>query len=285
MKIHRTDTNAFVIDIDARGKDFEQWVMLRSDAHHDNAHCREELEKEHLEEAREKKAIILDGGDLFCAMQGRHDKRRSEEALKNKFRGKPNFFDLIVDDAFKFYKPYADMFAMLGMGNHETSVLKNNGINLTEQLARRLHTECGSNVVCGAYTNYIRLNFRLRDKAKRSVTIYQNHGHGGGGVVTDGVIQFKRLVCAHEADMYWMGHIHKMNTSTHIIDSMDKGGNIVQRKRTFVRTSTYKDEHGKGLGGWSVEKGMGPVPLGCTWLRFRKKGDNILWQVTESGDI
>ena len=51
------------------------WFMLRSDAHHDSAHCRRDLEKRHLELAMEKGAYILDAGDLFDAMQGRNDKR------------------------------------------------------------------------------------------------------------------------------------------------------------------------------------------------------------------
>ena len=103
--------------------------------------------------------------------------------------------------------------------------------------------------------------------------------------MTDGVIQFKRLVCNHEADIYWMGHIHKLNSSSHISTRMDRNGNIAQEKYSFVRTSTYKDEYGKGLGGWSIEKGMGPVPLGGTWLKFTVKNNIVRWTATETDDL
>jgi len=287
IKATRTDDNAFQINLDARGckKSWEQLVFLRSDAHHDNAHCREGLEREHLEEAKRRNAIVLDGGDLFCAMQGRHDPRRSNEAIKNKFQGKSNFFDLIVDDAAEFYAPYADRMLVFANGNHETSVLKNGGIDLTDNLCQRLNLEHGGNCHAGKYSNYIRFNIRFSKTQTKNVTLYHNHGHGGGGVVTDGVIQFKRLVASHDADIYWMGHIHKMNSSTHVLDYLDAGGRIAQKRRSFVRTSTYKDEHGNGIGGWSVEKGMGPVPLGGTWLRFTVRNNQVRWTVTETGDL
>jgi hypothetical protein len=287
IKVIRTDDNAFQINLDARGckKDWEQWVLFRSDGHHDNAHCRDGLEREHLEEAKHRNAIVLDGGDLFCAMQGRHDKRRSPEALKNKFQGKSNFFDLIVDDAAEFYGPYADRMLIFAHGNHETSVLKNIGINLTENLCRRLNMEHGGNCLAGLFSNYIRFNVRMTKTSTQDVTLYHHHGYGGGGHRTDGVMQFKDKSVHHRADILWMGHIHKLNSSHHVFDYLNGSGKIVKKRMTFLRTSTYKDEHGKGVGGWSVERGYDPVPMGATWVRFFIKNRNVTWETYETADI
>ena len=58
------------------------WVLLTSDRHHDNPHCNQELEKKHLDEAKERNAVIIDYGDLFCAMQGKFDRRASKDHIR-----------------------------------------------------------------------------------------------------------------------------------------------------------------------------------------------------------
>jgi hypothetical protein len=39
------------------------------------------MEKRHLELARKRNAVIIDGGDLFCAMQGKYDPRSDKRDL------------------------------------------------------------------------------------------------------------------------------------------------------------------------------------------------------------
>jgi hypothetical protein len=80
-KLKRISNNVHEITIDlGRNKDWEQWVLLRSDVHHDNPKCDQDLERQHLQEALEYDAPIIDNGDLFCAMQGRWDKRADKSA-------------------------------------------------------------------------------------------------------------------------------------------------------------------------------------------------------------
>lgn len=61
---------------------WEQWVMLSSDRHHDNIHCDRRLERRHLEQAAARSALIVDAGDLFCAMQGKYDPRSSMDDIR-----------------------------------------------------------------------------------------------------------------------------------------------------------------------------------------------------------
>ena len=63
--------NVHRVDIQSRGKGWEQWFLLSSDRHHDNAHADQKLEKRHLDQARERAAGIIDVGDLFCGLQGK----------------------------------------------------------------------------------------------------------------------------------------------------------------------------------------------------------------------
>src|SRR4030066_2283549 len=81
---------------------WEQWLWLRSDAHHDSAHCRRDLEIKHLDAAVKRNALILDGGDMLDAMQGHYDPRRNYDDLRNEYKV-ANYYDDIENDLVKHY--------------------------------------------------------------------------------------------------------------------------------------------------------------------------------------
>ena len=130
------------------------WVLLSSDRHHDNPKCLWDLEKKHLNEAVERNAVIVDYGDLFCAMQGRFDRRSSKEDLRPEHQ-KGDYLDALVRTATDFYGPYAHNFAVVGPGNHETAILKHHETNLTERFIERMNTEHGSNIQLGGYSGWV----------------------------------------------------------------------------------------------------------------------------------
>ena len=77
---------------------FEAWVMLSSDRHHDNRYCDRRLERQHLDRALERDALIIDCGDLFCAMQGKFDPRSSMDDIRPEDVGQ-DYLDRIVTHA------------------------------------------------------------------------------------------------------------------------------------------------------------------------------------------
>lgn len=136
-------------------KQKEHWILLRSDAHHDNPHCNWNLEKKHLDEALERDAGIIDGGDLFCAMQGAWDPRKSKSCLRPEHQ-RSDYLDALVTTAADFYQPYANNIICLGQGNHEcvdpeTEVLTSDGwvpipdVTMDHTVAS-LHPHTGSTV-------------------------------------------------------------------------------------------------------------------------------------------
>lgn len=263
-----------VVEMD-RNRDWEQWVLLRSDVHHDNPKCDQDLERKHLEEAKDCDAAIIDNGDLFCAMQGRWDKRADKSALRPEHQGS-NYFDLLVDTAAKFYEPYKAQFAILGRGNHETAITKAHETDLTDRLASRMRAY-GSNVESSGYGGWVIFRFHdATQKAKGnprsnkdSVTLYHYHGTGGGGPVTRGTIQTNRIaVMTPDANIVLTGHTHDEWTVTIPRQRITSHGNIYQDEQLHVRAPGYKDAWGDGSGGWEVERMLGPKALGSAWLRF-----------------
>jgi len=135
--ISETSRGCYLVDRDATSPGWSQEFLLRSDAHHDNAHTNQRLEAIHLEEALDRKAGILDIGDLHCAMQGKWDKRASTDGCRPEQR-EGRYLDSLVECAAEFYEPYAANWLLMSPGNHEGSILKRHETDLTERTAERL---------------------------------------------------------------------------------------------------------------------------------------------------
>ena len=91
------------------------------------------LERRHLDMALERGAGILDFGDLFCAMQGKWDKRADVEQLRPELVS-AKYLDRLVDYNADFYRRYAANWILLARGNHETSIERHHQTDLTERL-------------------------------------------------------------------------------------------------------------------------------------------------------
>ena len=269
--LNRLHPNVHEIEIDFhRNKDWEQWVLLRSDVHHDNPKCDQELERQHLQEALDYDAPIIDNGDLFCAMQGRWDKRADKNALRPEHQGS-NYFDLLVDTAADFYRPFQSHLAILGRGNHETAITKAHETDLTDRLAAKLRNRGGIAQASG-YGGWVL--FRFMDRRKKqpvmdTVTLYHYHGSGGGGPVTRGTLQPSRLgVFTPDAQIVLTGHTHDEWAFTIPRQRLTKCGQIYHDEQLHIRAPGYKDAWGKGEAGWEVEKMLGPKAIGSQWLKF-----------------
>ena len=115
----------------------ERWVLVVADQHWDNPKCDRERLERHYREAVEKDAPIISVGDLFCAMQGRYDKRADKSSVRPEHQ-EGNYLDQLVNTAAEWHKPYQRHVTVLGKGNHETSIYKHMETDLLDRLAERI---------------------------------------------------------------------------------------------------------------------------------------------------
>lgn len=261
--------NIHVITIDMKGVGDEQRVLLQSDVHWDNPKCNQDLFMGHLEQARTHDAPVLDIGDFHCAMQGKWDKRANKDDLRPEHQ-RADYLDSLVTTAAETLKPYRDLLTVRGDGNHETGVLKRHETSLTERLVERIRAYGDSPIVKGGYSGYVVFVVQIGPE-RRPFKMHYHHGHGGGGPVTRGVIQSNRhAVYLADADIVFTGHTHDwwLVPIARVRLNQDNT-KVVHGNQYHLSTPGYKDEYADGYGGWHIERGGPPKPIGAAWLTFK----------------
>jgi hypothetical protein len=257
---------------------WSQEFLLRSDVHHDNPHCDQKHERKHLQEAIDRNAGIIDAGDLFCAMQGKFDKRADKSAIRLEHQS-GDYLDKLVKTAADFYEPFAGNFLVIGRGNHETAIHKRAETDLTERLVERLNERTESKIQAGGYSGWVRFLFQQKTWRGSSL-LYYHHGTGGGGPVTRGVIQTNRMAVFNpDPQIILTGHTHDDWVVPIRRQRLSDAGVPYYDEQIHVRTPGYKDGWDHGYAGWEVEKMLGPKPKGAAWLKFSFSAKEIHTEV------
>lgn len=261
-KFERTGQNVVTIRHIIHGEMCHKYLLV-SDVHLDNPHCERPLLLKHLAEAVSFDAGILFIGDLIDGMAGRNDPRRSKTGTMSE-HNQDNYLDLLVDSTTEFLRPYADNIVMLADGNHETSIRRNVETDLLDRVAKNL------NVHHLGYSGWIRFLFGNQSNGHNSSRkLFYHHGAGGGGEVTRGVIGTnRRAVYLPDADIVCTGHIHESWQVEIVRHRLTDAGRERRDSQWHVQLPTYKNEFDL-RGGYHIEKGRPPKPLGGWWLEFR----------------
>lgn len=278
-KIEKTGKTVATLTIQAeRNRAWEQRILLTADRHFDNVLSNRSLQEKHLREARDLYgAPVVDLGDCFCAMQGRNDKRSDKSHVRPE-NMTADYFGSLVRSGAEFFKPYASSLALLGQGNHESSILKHNEIDLTSCLVDSLQAN-GSPVVAGGYRGWLRIKLEASTQ-RQSFDLYYTHGTGGSSPVTKGTIRTNRRASYIDADIICAGHIHEAWTVELCRVGLTHHGKEMVKDQLHICIPTYKEEFTDEPGGFHHEKEGPPKPLGAWWLVFFFDQDEERFKVT-----
>lgn len=239
-------------------------LLMTSDIHFDNPKCNRDLFFSHLNRAKKEGAKIFIIGDFFCMMQGKYDPRRSKKDIRPE-HNKANYIDAVIDEAVDIMSPYADCIAFISEGNHETAILKAQETDVLARFVDKMNERNKTNIIKGGYRGWLILKKKIHKEKCIPYKIYYNHGFGGGGEMSHGILQHTRSnVYIENADAIWMGHVHScyiLPTKTEYLES-NGGYNVKNRTVYNIRTSTYKEEFDGIAGGYHIEKGRPPKILG-----------------------
>jgi hypothetical protein len=256
---------------DSLSAGWEQYFLLVSDAHIDNAHADRSMFEKHMRQCRERNAKWMSNGDFLCLMQGKADNRADTSACRPEHQ-RGRYLDAVINTTADYIAPHADMALLFAPGNHETAVKRRCETDMNERLveaAKARNPQCPAHA--GSYANWVRFLVRQKDRRQvvgNSIVMYMHHGYGGGGPVTRGTIQTARMaVYLPDADIIWTGHTHDEWIMPIQRARLSLHGRPYLDRVMHVRSPGYKDEFSE-QNGWAVEKGMPPKPKGALWLRF-----------------
>jgi hypothetical protein len=252
--------------------EWEWWCLLSSDRHWDNPKSDLKLQRKHLDQVRGRGAAILDLGDFLDLMGGKFDKRSHKDGVR-KEHVRDDYFDAVIEDAADWFAPYANHFIAIAQGNHESAMVSRHEFNPTERLISQLNANTGSRIYNGGFSGWVVFAFNaVRPNSRaRITTVVANfhHGFGGGGAVThDAIAHQRRSVYLPDADLVLSGHTHDLWTKDIARLRLGQNGVVYHDVQVHVKCGTYKEEYRDGFGGWAVEKGFPPKPIGAWWVRF-----------------
>lgn len=257
---------------------WEQWILLMSDNHHDSKYCNRKLERKHLQMAKDRGAFICMFGDVFDAMQGKFDPRRSLGDVRPEDM-REDYYDSIVEHAVEDYGEFADNIILLTKGNHEAAVLNKTNTDLISNLVYRLnaeHTSKEHRIYPGCYGGWVRFMFTINKTKRSSLNLKYHHGFGGSAPVTKGMIHTNRQqVYEPDADVVVNGHNHQNYITAIPRERLYRSGKVGKDRCWHIRIPGYKDEYGDGGDGFIVERGVGPSTNGGMWLRLYADGHSV----------
>jgi hypothetical protein len=259
---------------------WEQTFFLISDVHWDSVLCNRDLFLTHLQQAERRQARILSMGDFFDAMQGRFDPRRSMTELRPEYR-REDYYDFVITDTAKLLEPQAHLIDMMGRGNHESAVLKNAQTSLLDRLVTLWNYKLNTQMQVGGYGGWIRFMFNMsggkNTGPRTSIKMKYYHGSGGDAPVTRGVIHTNRqAVYLPDADIVVNGHNHNAYYIPITRERLSNKGVQYFDTQHHLRIPGYKQAYADGSGGWEIERGGVPKPLGAWWLTLRCEGQQIV---------
>lgn len=224
------------------GQDYK--YALFSDIHIDSPSCQLDLLKYHLDICKKENARIFINGDLFDAILLRDMKR----ATNSRMEAQDGQLNVKIEKTVDFLKPYIDNIAFIGRGNHEESVMKYNGVDVTAWLINELnHYKTNGVVAYGGYRSFIRIGFDYpNDKKVQHRIVYDilaHHGSGGAAPVTKGMIDFNRIANGAIVNLIWIGHKHNsLQDNSLPITRITQNGFIEVVNRKAIQTPAYTSQ-------------------------------------------
>ena len=251
-------------------------IFFVGDLHLDSAYADRGALRYALDQAVAADAPIVILGDVFDAMQSRGDRRASKDALITRY-GRNDYLNAMLEDAIEFLRPYARHVWIMLHGNHDADITKYHEVDLIRLLAHELNRE-GADIATPGYQTHVALKLRpSTSKFAHVVWGFVTHGHGGGAVMTGGVLNAsRRAMWLPQPDFVISGHLHRDfgNFPTGQL-RVTQGGRVYKFSVRHAQCGAWKNES-PSAANWANQKGMHPVPVGpAYWLEARRaRGEN-----------
>lgn len=179
--------------------------------------------------------------------------------------------DEILEETHAFMdtiSPISDRLVGMVEGNHYAMLP--GAMTTTQYMCQQLNVPY-MGVLC-----YFRLNMSING-ACAPITMLVHHGKGGGKLLGSSINTIQDMMRVAVADVYMMGHDHKLATGKTSQIVMDKNGNIRHVTRAFIRTGSFLKAFEDGKASYIADMCGAPCELGAphiTVIPKRETGKN-----------
>ena len=270
MILTKRDVNIFTVDANIKSVSEPLKIAVFSDIHFDSVKCDRQRLKKCLDYCLENNIYVNLHGDIFDVMGSFQDPRSKPNDIRPEYY-KPGkgYLDLIVDDAFEFFKKYKDILLVISEGNHETNISRRHDVNILDRLCFLLRND-GSQCQFAPYAGYVLFNFQYGNN-RMTQKYYFHHGKGGNAFRSKGILHSQLdMGYASDADIYVSGHDHN-----NLYDPSNPRMNLRTQNGTYKISYSFPDWIKIGSfkkisnhSGWEVEKGFQAKLLGGWFIEF-----------------
>lgn len=165
-----------------------------------------------------------------------------------------------IELAYELFEPIKDKILCITDGNHETRTKRSAGINVVAFLAMRLGIEEIYSTGTGMVLVDIKFGKGTRSHVKSAAhhfTVAVAHGARGGstlGGATNGLHKLQQIIV--NADLYIVGHTHKIINFINEIFYVNSKGYIESKVQYFMNTTAFLK-----YGGYGKDKLYAPLPI------------------------
>lgn len=240
-------------------------VLQISDVHYDSQTCDRAMLTKHLKEAESRGALVFINGDWFDLMQGKWDPRGSYSGLRPEYKY-TDYLDRVISDSAEYLSKFKVKY-IIGLGNHETNIIKRMHTNPISTLCMMLR-EKGNDAIEMGYDGYIKYCFDHKG-SNDSLLQYFHHGSGGNaprskGIMTADIDQQQSA----DADLITKGHDHNKWSLPITVERVNNRGYIHLKTVWHLRTGSYQ---GMPDYGWPKEKKFAQPTLGGWWTTMTSR--------------
>ena len=220
--------------------------FLCSDLHLGSVNADVARLRRELEAASDMGARIFINGDVFDAITS-GDKRYQPGDMVPALANKKDVLAAMVKYAAEILAPYRHLIEVIGIGNHEQTVIKYRGADpvaaLIDALNARLAEDGSSHRIRhGGISGFVVTQFAVESGESTRVfshKMHYHHGSGGDAPVTLGSITFARKDVAFDYDCVTFGHKHNSLRMEKIRTGVTSQGELTFRRVHYVQTGSY----------------------------------------------
>ena len=234
------------------------WVL--NDLHLGAKTCKKDQFRKTVEKIRkDKNAIVVLNGDLMEAIHS-SDKRFDMDAIDKEYDTVEKQYGGVKD----LIEPIESKVIAVGIGNHERTIKKTSGIDLSRLLAEDLGVRY--------YGDALLLKIHATNTNHRCLVI---HGSSGATTLTGNINAIKKYAehMDQTPDVVIMGHVHRLD----VIHNPKLSDNFDVKVKYFAINGSFFGTYKQGENNYGTQNFFPPTITGCIKFTFNK--DKITYEI------